>query len=172
MSDNKSYTPEYWIEKLGLIKHPEGGWFKEVYRAGESVKVEHLPERYTGGRHHSTSIYFLLPSDTFSAFHRIKSDELWHFYTGSAVTVYMIDEEGSYSEIKLGGNAEAGEVFQCVIPRNVWFGAKVNEPDSYTLVGCTVSPGFHFDDFELGKREELLKTFPQHKEIITWLTRE
>lgn len=161
---------EYWIKKLGLEKHPEGGWFKEVYRADEIHKHEHLPERYKGGRHHSTSIYFLLTSDTFSAFHRIKSDELWHFYSGSAVTVYMIDENGNYSETSVGPNNEAGEIFQCVIPRGVWFGAKVNQADSFSLVGCTVAPGFHFDDFELAEREELLKQFPQHKEIIERLT--
>lgn len=161
---------EYWISKLGLAKHPEGGWFKEIYRADESVKAEHLPERYKGERHHSTSIYFLLTSDTFSAFHRIKSDELWHFYTGSSVTVYMIDVKGNYSEVKLGSNAEDGEVFQCVIPKNVWFGAMVNEPDSFSLVGCTVSPGFHFDDFELAERKELLKLYPKHTDIINKLT--
>lgn len=162
---------EYWIKKLELEKHPEGGWFKEVYRADEIHKHEHLPERFTGERHHSTSIYFLLTSDTFSAFHRIKSDELWHFYTGSPVIVFMIDENGNYSEIKLGSNHEAGEVFQCVIPYGVWFGAKVNQANSFSLVGCTVAPGFHFDDFELAKRDELVKQFPQHEKIIERMTR-
>jgi uncharacterized protein len=162
---------DYWISKLQMSKHPEGGWFKEVYRADEAIKKEHLHQRYSGERHHSTSIYFMLTSDTFSAFHRIKSDELWHFYTGSAVTVYIIDEAGNYSEIVLGSNAEKGEVFQCVIPRGAWFGAMVNEPDSFTLVGCTVAPGFHFDDFELAKRNEMMKKYPKHKEIIERLTR-
>lgn len=163
-------TAEYYIKKLGLQKHPEGGWFKEVYRSTEKIAGEHLPGRYSGSRHHSTSIYFLLTSDTFSAFHRIKSDELWHFYEGSPVTIYMIDDAGNYSEITLGGNIESGEVLQCVIPHGVWFGAKVKSADSFCLVGCTVAPGFHFDDFELGKRDELLKLFPQHKKIIEKLT--
>ncbi len=162
---------EDYIKSLGLEKHPEGGWFKEVYRSDEETAAEHLPERFSGSRHHSTSIYFLLTSDTFSAFHRIKSDELWHFYEGSAVTIYMIDSEGNYSEITLGRNIESGEVLQCVIPHGVWFGAKVNAADSFCLAGCTVAPGFHFDDFELGEREELLKLFSQHKEIIEILTR-
>lgn len=161
---------EYYIKKLGLQKHPEGGWFKEVYRSDEEIAGGHLPERYSGSRHHSTSIYFLLTSDTFSAFHRIKSDELWHFYVGSPVTIYMIDDKGMYSEIKLGRDIDAGEVFQCVIPKSVWFGAKVNSADSFCLVGCTVAPGFHFDDFELAERDELLKLFPQYKEIIERLT--
>lgn len=167
----KKYSADYWIDKLALEKHPEGGWFKEVYRADESVKKEHLHLRYSGDRQHSTSIYFLLTSDTFSAFHRIKSDELWHFYTGSAVTIHMIDEAGKYSKITLGGDADAGEVFQCFIPKHVWFGANVVDTESYSLVGCTVSPGFHFDDFKLGKRDELVRQFPQHKEMIERLTR-
>lgn len=161
----------YYIRKLGLQKHPEGGWFKEVYRSTETIKQEHLPVGFTGERHHSTSIYFMLTSDTFSAFHRIKSDELWHFYDGSPVTIYMIDDKGMYSEIKLGRDIDAGEVFQCVIPKGVWFGAKVIEPDSFCLVGCTVAPGFHFNDFELGKRNEIAKKFPMHKGIIERLTR-
>jgi len=163
---------EYYIKSLGLEKHPEGGWFKEVYRSSEEIAAEHLPERFSGGRHHSTSIYFLLTSDIFSTFHKIKSDELWHFYDGSAVTIYMIEWDGSYSEITLGRNIETNEVLQCVIPHGVWFGAKVKAPDSFCLVGCTVAPGFHFDDFELGEREKLLEMFPQHTKIINELTRE
>ena len=162
----------YYIKKLGLVKHPEGGWFKEVYRSSEVIKKEYLPPRFHGERHHSTSIYFLLTSDTFSAFHRIHSDELWHFYAGSPVTVYMIDEGGKYSEVILGSDPEEGEVFQFAVPAGVWFGAMVNVPDSFTLIGCTVAPGFHFDDFSLGKREELTLNYPQHKDIIEKLTRE
>lgn len=161
-----------YIKKLGLQKHPEGGWFKEVYRSDELIQKEHLPGRFSGSRHHSTSIYFMLTSGTFSAFHRIKSDELWHFYKGSPVTIYMIDNDGKYSEILLGDDLESGETFQCVIPAGAWFGAKVIEPDSFCLVGCTVAPGFHFDDFELGEREELMKLFPQLGEIINKLTRD
>lgn len=162
---------EYYIKFLGLQKHPEGGWFKEVYRSKEEIAAEHLPGRYSGSRHHSTSIYFLLTSDSFSAFHRIRSDELWHFYEGSPVTVYMIDVVGKFSEITLGRNIEAGEVYQCVIPKGVWFGAKVNAVDSFCLVGCTVAPGFHFDDFELASRDKLTGEYPQHKVIIEELTR-
>lgn len=162
---------DYYIKKLELQKHPEGGWFKEVYRADELIKKEHLPERFSGERHHSTSIYFLLTSDTFSAFHRIKSDELWHFYAGSACTIYIIDEAGNYSEAVLGNDLEKNEVFQCTIPKGVWFGAKVNDDNSFVIAGCTVSPGFNFDDFELAERKYLLEKFPQHREIIEKLTR-
>jgi len=165
------HTSEYWIKKLNLQKHPEGGYFCEVYRAGEEIKQEHLPARYSGGRNHSTSIYFLLTSGEFSAFHRIKSDETWHFYCGQPVTIHMIDEKGNYSAIKLGSNPDNDESFQRTIPHGTWFAASVDEPDSYALVGCSVAPGFHFDDFELGKREDLVKLFPECENVIkkfTW----
>jgi hypothetical protein len=163
---------EYWINKLGLEKHPEGGWFSEVYRSEETTKAEQLPKRFAGERHHSTSIYFLLTSDTFSAFHRIKSDELWHFYDGSAVTIHMIDGNGEYSSVTLGRDIDKGEVLQYAIPHGVWFGAEVNDEGSYSLVGCTVAPGFHFDDFELAKQDELLGKYPEHKRIVKKLTRD
>jgi uncharacterized protein len=165
------HTPEYWIKKLGLQKHPEGGYFKEVYRSEESIPVHSLHERYSGDRNHSTSIYFLITSSEFSAFHRIKSDETWHFYSGSSLTLHMIDGKGKYSSVKLGTNPDSGELFQFTIPYGVWFAAEVNKPGSYALVGCTVAPGFYYDDFELGKIEELLKLFPQHEEVIEKFTR-
>jgi predicted cupin superfamily sugar epimerase len=166
------HTSQYWIKKLNLQKHPEGGYFNEVYRSDEEIKKGHLPSRYSGARNHSTSIYFLLTSDEFSAFHRIKSDETWHFYSGKAVTLHMIDERGNYLSVKLGSNPEKGDVFQFTIPHGRWFAASVEEPDSYALVGCTVSPGFHFDDFELGKRKNLVKMFPECEEVIKRFTRE
>jgi predicted cupin superfamily sugar epimerase len=162
---------EYWINKLKLQKHPEGGWFKEVYRSSEFIKKEHLPARFKGERHHSTSIYFLITTGEFSAFHRIKSDELWHFYEGSAITIQMIDKTGKYSMVTLGRDIEKGEVFQYAIPHSVWFAASVDAENSFGLVGCTVAPGFHFNDFELGKREELVKKFPDCNAIIERLTR-
>lgn len=159
-------TAQYWIKKLNLQKHSEGGYFSEVYRSKEEIKKEHLPARYSGARNQSTSIYFLLTSDEFSAFHRIKSDETWHFYSGQQVTIHMINEKGDYSSIKLGSNPENNEVFQFTIPHGTWFAASVEGADSYALAGCTVSPGFHYDDFELGKKEDLVKMFPEHKGII------
>lgn len=164
------HTAEYWIKKLQLQKHPEGGYFREVYRSDEEIKSEHLPGRYGGARNHSTSIYFLLQSDEFSAFHQIKSDETWHFYNGSGLTIHMINEKGKYSAIKLGSNPEEGEVFQFTIPHGVWFAASGDKSDSYALVGCTVAPGFHYDDFELGKRGVLTKLFPALRDIIAKFT--
>jgi predicted cupin superfamily sugar epimerase len=160
---------EYWIEKLALLPHPEGGFYKETYRAKESISPDGLPVRFKGARSFSTAIYFLLRSQDRSMFHRIKSDELWHFHTGSALSIYVLNEQG-LNVHKLGNNPENGESFQVIIPANCWFGAKVNEADTYTLVSCTVSPGFDFTDFELAERESLLKNYPDFGALIDMLT--
>jgi predicted cupin superfamily sugar epimerase len=163
-------SAEYWIEKLKLQKHPEGGWFKEVYKSDEKVLKDHLHKRFAGDRHHSTSIYFLLSGNEFSAFHRIKSDELWHFYEGSATTIHMIDENGKYSKAVVGNKPDTDEAFQVVVGHGVWFASELNDKNSYALVGCTVAPGFDYADFEMGERNTLIKMFPLHKELITMLT--
>lgn len=162
---------DYFITKFNLQKHPEGGYFSENYRSSEIIKNEHLPKRYNSDRCFSTCIYFLLESDDFSSFHRIKSDEIWHFYAGSPLTVYKIDEKGDMQQLLLGNDPTNGESFYALIKKGQWFAAKTNHPDSFTLVGCTVAPGFEFDDFELANRRELINQFPQHKNLITRLTR-
>jgi uncharacterized protein len=161
------HTAEYWVNHLNLLAHPEGGFYKETYRSRE--KTNGFPDRFSGERNFSTAIYFLLRSQDRSLFHRIKSDELWHFHDGSALTIYVLDRNG-LTQKKLGSNPEKGESLQVVIPANCWFGAKVNTPDNFTLSGCTVAPGFDFQDFELAKRSELLKEFPEEKGIILTLT--
>ncbi|MCB0723038.1 MAG: cupin domain-containing protein [Ignavibacteriae bacterium] len=163
-------NPEYWIDKLQMKPHPEGGYFKEVYRSEESYSGEHLPERFGGDRSHSTSIYFLLVGEQVSKFHRIKSDEVWHFYEGSPVMVHRITRTGELKSTVLGRNHDAGEQLQFAVPHGEWFGAEVNNKDSYSLVGCTVAPGFHFEDFELAERDTLQKEFPDHIDIIQRLT--
>jgi uncharacterized protein len=163
-------TAEYWIEKLNLQKHPEGGYFSETYRNNESIKKEHLPERYNGDKCFSTLIYYLLKENDLSHFHRLKSDEIWHFYSGSPLIVHLIDENGNYKSVLLGSNIETGEMFQFVIPRNTWFGAEVKDKSSFSLIGCTVSPGFDFDDFELGKKRDLSDKYPRYINIINYLT--
>ncbi len=161
---------DFWVKTLELQKHPEGGYFKEVYRASELIKKEHLPDRYSGDRNYSTSIYFLITSENYSAFHKIKSDETWHFYYGSPLTLHVLDKEGKYSRIKIGNNPGNGEVFQYTVSRGDWFAASVDEKDSYALLGCTVAPGFLFDDFELGKKETMIKQFPAHETLIKRFT--
>lgn len=162
--------PEYWIEKLQMTPHPEGGFFKETYRCAEQVEKKNLPKRFPGDRNFSTAIYFLLIDPQISKLHRIKSDEMWHFYEGSGALIYSIDPQGILTEHKLGINPNEGEMPQILIPAGCWFGARVNRPGSYCLTGCTVSPGFHFDDFELGERNNLIELFPDHDKIIRELT--
>jgi predicted cupin superfamily sugar epimerase len=160
----------YWIEKLGMLSHPEGGYFKESYRSDELVLTDHLPGRFNGDRNFSTSIYYLLEEDQYSKLHRIKSDEMWHFYDGSGLDIYEIDKDGELMIHKLGLDIENGESPQVLIKAGNWFGAKVNNQDSFCLAGCTVSPGFDFNDFEMAEREALIILFPKHREIIEQFT--
>jgi predicted cupin superfamily sugar epimerase len=163
---------EELIRTLVLQPHPEGGWYRETYRSTESIAKNALPERYGGPRNYATVIYFLLDSSSFSALHRLNSDEQWHFYSGSALTVHVIHPDGRYEPIKLGSNLVGGETFQTVVPYDCWFGASVDTPGSYALVGCSVAPGFDFADFEMASRASLCREFPQHAKLITRLTRD
>jgi len=160
-----------WIEALQLLPHPEGGFYRETYRAGERIARQHLPPRFTGDRSFVTAIYFLLRSQDFSALHRMRQDEIWHFYDGSSLTISVIDPGGELSAIRLGRDVRAGEVLQAVVPGGCLFGARVNAPDSFALVGCDVAPGFDFADFEMPARQELLAAYPQHRAVIEQLTR-
>jgi predicted cupin superfamily sugar epimerase len=161
----------FWIDRLALKAHPEGGFYRETYRSAEMISANGLPDRFPGPRSISTSIYFLLRSEDISSFHKIKSDELWHFHAGTSLSIYVLDEKGLTIH-RLGADSDEDESLQVVIPANCWFGAKVNGPDSFVLCGCTVAPGFDFSDFELGKRGTLVETFPSHKNIIQLLTKE
>lgn len=165
-------TAQQIIDHLNLQPHPEGGFFKETYRSSGNIPSSALPSKYNGSRSFSTCIYFLLTADTFSAFHRVRQDEAWHFYMGSPLKIYAIDPAGHYSETLIGHDFENGEVPQHVVSGGDWFGARVVEPEGFSLVGCTVAPGFDFDDFELAKREELTAKFSKHREIIQELTRQ
>ncbi len=162
----------YLIRKLALQPHPEGGYFRQTYRAETTISRSALPAGFGGDRAASTAIYFLLEGKNFSAFHRLQSDEVWHFYAGSPVLVHVIDRAGMYSRILLGGNPESGQVFQAFVRAGCWFASHVEDWESWALVGCTVAPGFDFDDFEMATRESLFREYPQHREIIERLTRE
>ncbi len=158
-----------YIKQLQLKKHPEGGYFKEVYRSGEIILPEHLPGRYKKSRNFSTSIYFLLEGKQFSTFHLLQSDELWHFYDGSNVLLYIITKKGELLVKKLG--KDKGCELQLTIEKHNWFAAEVEDKKSFALFGCTVSPGFEFDDFEQGRRDDLIKKFPMHNDLIKRLTK-
>lgn len=161
----------YWIEKMNLLPHPEGGFYAETYRSSENIAHNALPGRFSADRVFSTGIYFLLEETNFSAFHRIRSDEMWHFYAGGALEIFVIyPETGNLEIIKLGSNPDNGETFQAVVPAGTWFGSRPATGSSYSLVGCTVAPGFDFEDFEMAEKTSMLKIFPQHEMIITQLT--
>lgn len=159
------------INHLKLEPHPEGGWYAETYRSRGIIPGHALPEGFVGYRNFCTAIYFLLPANTFSAFHRILSDECWHFYEGAPVNIYVIKPSGELEIVKLGKNVHEGEVFQAVVPAGCWFASQPVTDDGFSLVGCTVSPGFEFADFELADGNELSEKYPAHEQIIRSLTR-
>ena len=156
----------YFIEKLGLEQHPEGGYYKNSFSSVEEV------DAFGTTRKQFTNIYFLLKSGDVSHFHRLKSDEVWYFHGGSPLIVHVIDESGNYQEMKLGLDIEEGEQPQVIVPRNSIFGSSVVEEDTFSLVGCMVSPGFDFQDFELFTQAELMAIYPQHEKIIKKLAYE
>jgi predicted cupin superfamily sugar epimerase len=163
---------QYWIDHLQLSPHPEGGFYRQTHRSELTIRRSGLPSTFPGDRRAATAIYFLLESENFSAFHRLRSDEVWHFYAGEPLTVHMITPSGEYSAISLGTDPQAAQVFQAVVPAGCWFASHVADWNSWSLVGCTVAPGFEFEDFEMAKREELLAKYSQHRELIERLTRE
>lgn len=158
------------VQQLGLQPHPEGGFYRETYRSADKMQPVH--SGYKGNRNCSTCIYFMLTSDSFSAFHRIRQDEIWHFYKGLPVGIHMISKEGLYSMIRLGSDFEKGEIPQFIVPGGTWFASEVLAENGYALTGCTVSPGFDFADFEMGNRQKLIDSYPHEAEIIRRLTRD
>jgi predicted cupin superfamily sugar epimerase len=150
-------SSRFWIDKLQLIPHPEGGYYRETYRCAQTLKAG----RYDSGRNVSTAIFFLLESENKSHFHRIQSDELWFFHEGSALEI-LVFEENKLRKIYLGKNIEEGECLQAVIPARCWFGARMKEGKGFALVSCTVAPGFDFRDFELAKKDEMKQQFPKY----------
>ncbi|MCC8998552.1 MAG: cupin domain-containing protein [Candidatus Contendobacter sp.] len=159
-------TADDWIAHLRLIPHPEGGYFRRSYTA-ELILT--LLDR-DGPRPVATAIYYLLKNGQRSRLHRLKADELWHFYAGSPLTVHILDHRGEYAVQRLGPDPGANQHFQFVIRAGCWFGAAVDDPASFSLIGCTVAPGFDFTDFELADRATLIGQYPQHVMLIESLT--
>lgn len=169
-----------WIEKLQLERHIEGGYFARSYQAEDKVITVHdrynsnFSNKETSIRHAGSSIYFLLEKDDFSAWHKLKSDEMWHYYDGdSVITIHSIDEQGDYTQQTLGHpSLDPSAQFQVVVRSGVWFAAELVNKNSFALVGCTVFPGFEYEDFILANREKLIEKYPQHTKIIKRLTHE
>lgn len=164
-------SAQFWIDHLELKPHPEGGYFRETYRAEERIPATSLPRRFQGSRPFATSIYYLLQSGDFSALHRLASDEIWHFYDGSPLDIHVIDPSGRYHKPRLGNDPKSDQSLQIVVEAGCWFGATVSLPGSYTLAGCDVAPGFDFADFEMAHSQPLITRYPEHQHLIQRLTR-
>jgi len=162
---------EQLVDKLQLQPHPEGGFFRETYRSDLYIPAPWEKDNASSRRSLCTAILFLITSGNFSAFHRIRSDECWHFYSGQPLLVHQLSPEGSYSCIRLGNKVQEGQVFQHVVPAGYWFASEVETESGFALVGCTVAPGFDFADFELAERNNLLQIYPEQGELIERLTR-
>ena len=158
------------IERYRLRPHPEGGLFAATYRSVGLIPEAALPVEFAGNRSFSTAIVFLLMGNDFSALHRLRQDEIWHFYLGGPLRLVMISPDGEFSETTLGRDVAAGDVVQAVVPAGYWFGAKPTEGALFSFVGCTVAPGFDFADFELATRSDLLTRFPDLDTIILEFT--
>lgn len=164
---NQANRAKQLVERLRLIPHPEGGHYKESYRSQESF----IPMGFDGQRNYSTAIYFLLQLGDFSGFHKIKSDECWHFYAGSTLWIHVIHPHGRLERIELGSDIANGESFQACVPAACWFASEPAPGTGFALVGCTVAPGFDFNDFELAEAAVLSRQFPQHSSLIGRLCR-
>ena len=159
-------------EILGLVKHPrEGGWYVRTWESEEFVAASCFEEgRYEGARRTSTAIYYLLEPGTFSEMHVLKSDEIFHHYMGGAVEMLQLFANGSSSRVVIGKDLEAGERPQCVVRTGVWQGSRLLKAEGWALLGCTVSPGFEFEDYEDAAAEELVARWPGEAEMIRRLT--
>ena len=164
------YTAEYFVENLNMTAHPEGGFYKETFVSTENISDKDLDVNFEGSRMLWTSIYFLLRDGEVSNFHRLKSDEMWYYHSGSPLTIYMISPDGKLTTEQLGLNIENGEKPQVLVPKDYIFGSAMNNK-GYALVGCNVSPGFEFRDFELFERSFLMEKYPEYKETILKLTK-
>jgi predicted cupin superfamily sugar epimerase len=152
------------IEKFGLQPHPEGGFFRETFRGAARVLRETSLEE---NRSASTAIYYMLCDGAHSAWHRIKSDEVWHFYAGAPINIHVIDTAGRLHTHRLGNAlTHVDAVFQAVVPAGQWFAAELCDPSTFALVGCTVAPGFEFSEFELADIAGLVTAHPRHANVI------
>jgi predicted cupin superfamily sugar epimerase len=157
---------EAWIRRLDLRPHPEGGFYREIYRSPEIVPRAGLPERFPGGRTLATSIYFLLAQGQISSFHRLRSDEIWHLYEGGPAVIHVLEPGLGHRRLVLGRETNEGQAHQHILRAGWWFGAELVPSAAFVLAGCTLSPGFEFEDFELGRRRDLVAAFPAQAGLI------
>lgn len=158
------------IDRLGLRPHREGGFFAESFRAPERLAVNALPPRYPGARSLSTAIYYLLTPGSFSRLHRLRSDEIFHFYLGDPVEFLLLPTEGKASTVTMGPDLLAGQTPQLAVRRGTWQGARLLPGGGFALLGTTMAPGFEYDDYEEGRRAELVRAFPAFRRHIEELS--
>ena len=158
-------------KQLGLVAHPEGGFYVQTYKSNDVIPKQSLDPRYTGPRAAGTAIYYLLEPGTFSELHRLMSDEIFHFYLGDPVEMLQLWPDGSSRTVVLGTDLAGGQSLQAVVPREVWQGSHLVEGGRFALLGCTVAPGFEFEDYESGSRESLVRQYPRQQGLIAKLTR-
>lgn len=164
------YTADYFIKELNMIAHREGGFYKESFKSEETLADRISNDEKKESKKLWSSIYFLLRDGEVSNFHRLKSDEMWYYHSGSPLTIYMITPDGNLITEQLGLNIEKGEKPQVLVPKDYIFGSAMNN-EGYALVGCMVSPASDFKEFELFERDYLLEKYPYYKEVILKLTR-
>ncbi|MBN2380496.1 cupin domain-containing protein [candidate division WOR-3 bacterium] len=166
-------SPEEIIRLLRLEPlEMEGGYFCQTYRSNETIPLEALPQRYKIPKVLGTAIYYLLTPDQRSALHRLPTDEIFHFYLGDPVTQLHLHPDGSSEVITLGADLSAGERPQVVVPRDTWQGALLRPGGHFALLGATMAPGFDYFEYEAGDRNELIKKYPDRKDLIIQLTEE
>ena len=167
---------EQLIATLELVPHPEGGWYREIYRSPWRLAPEHLPPGYCGSRALGTSIYYLLTGQQVSRLHRLRGDEIWHHHAGAGLDLHLFQPEAvagqRYAKIALGGDFSAGQQAQAVVPGGCSFGATLNENSDldFALVGCTMAPGFDPADFQLVPAAALRKVYPEHAALLDRLS--
>ncbi len=165
-------TAEEIKQLLQLEAHPcEGGYFRQTWKSEEEIPLAALPSRYSGPRAAGTAIYYLLEPSTFSEMHRLISDEVFHFYYGDPVEMLQLWPDGSSRIVRLGSDLAAGVLPQLVVPKGVWQGSRLVPGGSVALIGCSVSPGFDYADYETGVRADLIGEYPESAALIKILTR-
>lgn len=159
-------SPESYLRAFQMLSHPEGGYFKETWRAAGEIPAEALPPQFGGPRNFGTSILYMLIGKDVSKIHRLRADEVWYFHAGGPLRLHILEPSGDYRSVLLGPDPDMGHEFQTVVPAGSWFGAEVAERNSFSLVGCAMAPGFDFKDWELGNVDALCQQYPMHRE---WL---
>jgi len=158
-------TTSHWIKHLNLQPHPEGGWYREVFRSVNQVTRLDV----AAAKQACTSIYYLLEERDFSGFHRIASDELWYFHKGEPLLIHSIDKDGQYTAHELSDQPTGN--LSVAIKAGLWFASEIPSKTGYTLVSCAVAPGFEFSEFEMAEKEALIADYPQHAKLLGKLCR-